>query len=142
MSIQRYGLSVDYDGNDNPFTVVDKDPDGEYIKYSDIAQLEKDLAACRSALADMEIEKDNFENQMEDAICEAEEIADDISLLRSQKDKAEQERDALRIALIDALKLLDQADFRNGNTEPTGTLDEGEVLASRWIHDIRKALKP
>ncbi len=114
--------------------------------WTTIAQLEKDLAVCREEIRE---DHDTLRNFLRQETGREGEIKRPIGaaiaawkILKDRADKAEQERDALRIALIDALKLLDQADFRNGNTEPTGTLDEGEVLASQWIHDIRKALKP
>lgn len=50
--------------------------------------------------------------------------------------------EALRVAmeaLTDAVELLSHADFRNGN-EHAG-VDEGDVLAGRWVQRIRAALE-
>lgn len=44
---------------------------------------------------------------------------------------------ALRDALDRAIQLLEYGDFRNGVTDPTGTLDEGVVLAGGLIGELR-----
>lgn len=44
---------------------------------------------------------------------------------------------ALRDALDRAIQLLEHGDFRNGVTDPTGTLDEGVVLAGGLIGELR-----
>ena len=44
---------------------------------------------------------------------------------------------AFREALIIALHLLGHADFKNGNTGPSGLIDEGEVHASRLMDKIQ-----
>lgn len=50
--------------------------------------------------------------------------------------------EALRVAreaLTDAVELLSHADFKNGNVH--AGVDEGEVLADRWVQRIRAALE-
>ncbi|MCR4339169.1 MAG: hypothetical protein NUW01_04685 [Gemmatimonadaceae bacterium] len=50
-----------------------------------------------------------------------------------------------REALEDAKALIGNAvpgAFRNGVTDPTGSIDEGEVHASNMYHRIRRALNP
>jgi hypothetical protein len=53
---------------------------------------------------------------------------------------AEAERDRLREALRDLLDLCSHADFKNGVTDATGTMDEGEHWASVFIDRARTAL--
>ena len=47
---------------------------------------------------------------------------------------------ALREILKIAERLLDHADFKNGNTDPGGLIDEGEVHAAR-VYNGMQALK-
>jgi hypothetical protein len=55
-------------------------------------------------------------------------------------EKAEDERDRLRKALRDLLDLCSHADFKNGVTDATGTMDEGEHWAAVSIDRARAAL--
>jgi hypothetical protein len=53
---------------------------------------------------------------------------------------AADEIDCLRTALRDLLDLCSHADFKNGVTDATGTMDEGEHWAAVFIDRARAAL--
>ena len=36
----------------------------------------------------------------------------------------------------DAMLLIQHGDYSNGNTDPTGSMDEGNVLAGQYIDDL------
>lgn len=48
------------------------------------------------------------------------------------------EYETLKKAFTYAIHLLMHADFRNGNTDPSGTTDEGEVYACRLMDKIKE----
>ena len=48
------------------------------------------------------------------------------------------EYETLKAAFTIAIHLLNHADFKNGNTDPSGTIDEGEVHACRLMDKIKE----
>lgn len=56
------------------------------------------------------------------------------------QEQAEAREKRLRDALEMAMQLIDSGGFKNGVTDSTGSIDEGEVRASRIYHDLRAAL--
>lgn len=54
-----------------------------------------------------------------------------------ERSEHEQRIAALVDGLERAMQLLAYGDFKNGNTDPTGSLDEGEVLAGRIYEELR-----
>lgn len=58
----------------------------------------------------------------------------DIALLAAQ-------RDELLSAAVAVLEMCERhGDFRNGVTDPTGSIDEGNVLASQYFEVLRAAI--
>jgi len=68
---------------------------------------------------------------------ELETITKEEAELRLNEYETLKDHGAFREALIVALHLLGHADFKNGNTGPSGLIDEGEVHAGRLMDKIQ-----
>ena len=56
--------------------------------------------------------------------------------LHEQVHKLEYRCGVLSEIIRDAMLLIQHGDYSNGNTDPTGSMDEGNVLAGRYIADL------
>ena len=77
----------------------------------------------------------------EQAEAERDRLREQVVLLEATGAEAADEIDRLRTALRDLLDLCSHADFKNGVTDATGTMDEGEHWAAVFIDRARAALR-
>ena len=68
------------------------------------------------------------------------EAVNKLNNLRAKYDDLEKENARLREALLDLLNLCSHADFKNGVTDASGTMDEGEHWAAVYQDRARAAL--
>lgn len=74
--------------------------------------------------------------------CAAKTIREHIAGLEAAMNEARKDSERKWAFARGLFWLIDeQASFKNGNTDPTGSIDEGEVLASRYLDRLDPELK-